>query len=138
MIKKVNHIGIAVSSLDAAMKIVKDVFGLEVTGVEEVPSQKVKVAFVPVGDTRLELLEPTAEDSPISKFLATRGEGMHHIALETDDVAGDLRKAEEAGARLIDKEPREGAHGTKVGFLHPKSTFGVLMELVEEPGEHKS
>lgn len=138
MVKKVNHIGIAVSSLDAAMKIVKDVFGLEVTGVEEVPSQKVKVAFVPVGDTRLELLEPTAEDSPISKFLATRGEGMHHIALETDDVAGDLRKAEEAGARLIDKEPREGAHGTKVGFLHPKSTFGVLMELVEEPGEHKS
>ncbi|HHY44550.1 MAG TPA: methylmalonyl-CoA epimerase [Firmicutes bacterium] len=136
MIKKVNHIGIAVNDLDATMKAVKDIFGVEVAGVEEVPSQKVKVAFVPVGDTRLEFLEPTAEDSPIAKFLASRGEGMHHIALETDDVAGDLKKAEEGGARLIDREPRPGAHGTKVGFLHPKSTFGVLMELVEEAGEH--
>jgi len=136
MIKKVNHIGIAVNDLDATMKAVKDIFGVEVAGVEEVPSQKVKVAFVPVGDTRLEFLEPTAEDSPIAKFLASRGEGMHHIALETRDVAGDLKKAEEGGARLIDREPRPGAHGTKVGFLHPKSTFGVLMELVEEAGEH--
>ena len=136
MIKKVNHIGIAVNDLDATMKAVKDIFGVEVAGVEEVPSQKVKVAFVPVGDTRLEFLEPTAEDSPIARFLASRGEGMHHIALETDDVAGDLKKAEEGGARLIDREPRPGAHGTKVGFLHPKSTFGVLMELVEEAGEH--
>ncbi|MGI6663120.1 MAG: methylmalonyl-CoA epimerase [Bacillota bacterium] len=138
MITKVNHIGIAVNDLDAAIKTVKDVFGLEVAGVEEVPSQKVKVAFVPVGDTRLEFLQPTADDSPVAKFLASRGEGMHHIALETDDILGDLKKAEEGGARLIDKEPRPGAHGTKVGFLHPKSTFGVLMELVEEAGEHRS
>jgi methylmalonyl-CoA epimerase len=136
MITKVNHIGIAVSDLGSAVKTLKDVFGLEVAGYEEVESQKVKVAFVPLGDTRLELLQPTSEDSAVAKFLSSRGEGMHHIALETDSVAADLKKAEEGGARLIDKEPRPGAHGTMVGFVHPKSTFGVLLELLEETGKH--
>ncbi|HHW26895.1 MAG TPA: methylmalonyl-CoA epimerase [Firmicutes bacterium] len=136
MITKVNHLGIAVNSLEQAAKTLKDAFGLEVTKVEEVPSQKVRVAFVPVGDTRLELLEPTSEDSPVAKFLASRGEGLHHIALETGEISQALKDAEANGVRLIDKEPREGAHGTKVGFVHPKSTFGVLFELVQEDPNH--
>ncbi|MEX0974097.1 MAG: methylmalonyl-CoA epimerase [Bacillota bacterium] len=135
MISKVDHIAIAVSDLDAALKTLKDLFGVEAAHIEEVASQKVKVGFVPLGDTRLELVQPTAEDSSTAKFIATRGEGLHHIALGTDDVAAALKKAEENGARLIDKEPRPGAHGTKVGFVHPKSTFGTLIELVEE-GKH--
>lgn len=135
MINKVDHIAIAVSDLEAALKTLKDAFGVEAAHIEEVPSQKVKVGFVPLGGTRLELVQPTAEDSSTAKFMATRGEGLHHIALGTDDVAAALKKAEEGGARLIDKEPRPGAHGTKVGFVHPKSTFGTLIELVEE-GKH--
>ena len=132
MIKKVHHIAIAVSDLDAALKTLKDCFGIEATSVEEVPSQKVKVGFVPLGDTRLELVQPTSEESTTAKFIATRGEGLHHIAFGTDDAAADLKKVETAGGRLIDKEPRPGAHGTMVGFVHPKSTFGTLIELVEE------
>lgn len=132
MISKLNHLGIAVGNLEQAAKALKDAFGLEVTSVEEVPSQKVRVAFVPVGETRLELLEPTSEDSAVAKFLSGRGEGLHHIALQTDDVAQGLKDAEANGMRLIDKEPRTGAHGTRVGFVHPKSTFGVLFELVQE------
>lgn len=127
-----DHIAIAVQDLDAALNTLKDVFGIVAAHVEEVPSQKVKVGFVPIGDTRLELVQPTAEDSATAKFIATRGEGLHHVALATDDVAAALKKAEEGGARLIDKEPRPGAHGTRVGFVHPKSTFGALIELVEE------
>lgn len=132
MIKKVDHIAIAVSDLDAALKTLKDAFGIEADHVEEVPSQKVKVGFVPVGDTRLELVQPTAEDSSTAKFIATRGEGLHHIAFGTNDAADALKTAEAGGARLIDKEPRPGAHGTKVGFVHPKSTFGTLIEVVEQ------
>jgi methylmalonyl-CoA/ethylmalonyl-CoA epimerase len=132
MITKVNHLGIAVRDLEQAAKTLKEAFGLDVSSVLEVSSQKVRVAFVPVGETRLELLEPTCEDSAVAKFLASKGEGLHHVALETTDVAKGLKDAEANGMRLIDKEPREGAHGTKVGFVHPKSTFGVLFELVQE------
>jgi methylmalonyl-CoA/ethylmalonyl-CoA epimerase len=132
VITKVDHIAIAVSDLDAALKTLKDCFGIEAEHVEEVPSQKVKVGFVPLGDTRLELVQPTAEDSSTAKFIASRGEGLHHIALGTDDVTSALKKVEESGARLIDKEPRPGAHGTRVGFVHPKSTFGAMIELVEQ------
>ncbi len=135
MINKVDHIAIAVSDLDSALKTLKECFGLEAEHVEEVPSQKVKVGFVPLGDTRLELVQPTSEDSSTAKFIATRGEGLHHIALGTEDAAAALRKAEDGGARLIDKEPRPGAHDTKVGFVHPKSTFGAMIELVQ-PGKH--
>ncbi len=135
MINKVDHIAIAVSDLDAALKTLKEAFGVGADHMEEVASQKVKVGFVPLGGTRLELVQPTAEDSATAKFIATRGEGLHHIALGTDDVAAALKKAEESGARLIDKEPRPGAHGTKVGFVHPKSTFGTMIELVEQ-GKH--
>jgi len=133
MIKRVDHIAIAVSDLDAALKTLKDLFGVEAVHIEEIPAQKVRVGFVPIGDTKLELVQPTSEDAGTAKFIATRGEGLHHIALGTDDVAGSLKKAEEGGARLIDKEPRPGAHGARVGFVHPKSTFGVMIELVEGP-----
>lgn len=135
MIEKVHHIGIAVQDLDAALRVLKEVFGVEAANVEEIPSLKVKVGFVPIGDTQLELVQPTALDSTTAKFIATRGEGLHHIALGTCDVTAALKKAEEGGAKLIDKEPRPGAHGTRIGFLHPKSTFGTLIELVEE-GKH--
>ncbi|MGI6631931.1 MAG: methylmalonyl-CoA epimerase [Bacillota bacterium] len=136
MITKINHIGIAVNDLDSALKVLKDTFGVEAEGIEEVESQKVRVGFVPLGDTRIELLQPTSDDSAVAKFLAARGEGMHHIALQADDAAAALKKAEEGGARLIDKEPRPGAHGTMVGFIHPKSTFSTLIEVVQESEKH--
>jgi len=132
MLKRVHHLGIAVKNLEQAVKTLKDAFGLEAVSVEEVPSQKVRVAFLPVGESRLELLEPTSEESTIAKFLAKRGEGFHHVAFETDEIEGAWKDAEKQGLRLIDKVPRSGAHGTKVGFIHPKSTFGVLIELVQE------
>jgi len=132
MYKKIHHLGIAVNDLEKAASVLKDAFNLEVSGVEEVPSQQVKVAFVPIGETRLELLQPTSEDSAVAKFLAKRGEGFHHVAFETDAIEDALKLAENQGLRLIDKEPRPGAHGTKVAFIHPKSTFGVLIELVQE------
>jgi len=135
VINKVDHIAIAVSDLDAALKTLKDAFGIEATHVEEVPSQKVKVGFIPLGYTRIELVQPTSEDSATAKFIASKGEGLHHIALGTTDVAASLKKAGDAGIRLIDVEPKPGAHGTRVGFVHPKSTFGTLIELVEE-GKH--
>ncbi|HHW17684.1 MAG TPA: methylmalonyl-CoA epimerase [Firmicutes bacterium] len=132
MLKRIHHLGIAVKDLELAKKTLEDALGLVTSAVEEVPTQKVRVAFVPVGESRLELLEPTQEDSTVQKFLETRGEGFHHIAFETDDLEADLKKAESHGLRLIDKEPRPGAHGTKVAFIHPKSTFGLLIELVQE------
>ncbi len=132
MISKIDHLGIAVKDLDAAIKTLEEGFGLKASGREVVESQKVTVAFIPVGESRLELLEPTSDDSAIAKFLASRGEGLHHVALHTDDVAEALKGAEAKGLRLIDKGPRPGAHGTKVGFVHPKSTNGVLFELVQE------
>ena len=132
MITKINHLGIAVKDLDSAVNLLKSAFNLEVTGIEEVASQKAKVAFLPIGESRLELLEPTSEDGAVAKFLAKRGEGFHHVALETDCIEEALKLAESQGLRLIDKEPRPGAHGTKVAFIHPKSTLGVLVELVEK------
>lgn len=132
MLKKIHHLGIAVNDLERAANALKEAFDLEIAGIEEVPSQQVKVAFLPVGESRLELLEPTSEESAIGKFLAKRGEGFHHVAFETDSIEEALKLAESKGLRLIDKEPRPGAHGTRVAFIHPKSTFGVLIELVQE------
>ena len=105
---------------------------MELEGIEEVASQKVRVAFLPMGEVRIELLEPTSDDSPIAKFIAKRGEGIHHIAFGTDDVEEELKSVSEKEIRLIDKVPRSGAHGAKIAFLHPKSTLGVLMELCQE------
>lgn len=125
----IEHIGIAVNSLDQSIPFYENVLGLECYAIEEVTDQKVKTAFFKVGDTKIELLEPTDDESPIAKFIAKKGEGMHHIAYATEDVGRALKEAEERGLRLIDKEPRRGAEGMQIGFLHPKSTNGVLTEF---------
>jgi methylmalonyl-CoA/ethylmalonyl-CoA epimerase len=129
MLKKIDHLGIAVKSLDEAIPFYEKVFGLECEGREEVPSQKVRTAFFAVGEVHIELLEPMSDDSPIAKFLEKKGEGIHHVAYATDDLEAQLEKAVEEGCRLIDKEPRPGAGGKNIAFLHPKSTGGVLTEF---------
>lgn len=132
LIKKISHIGVAVKNLEEAKKLYEEVFGLKIEGEEVSEEQKVKIAFVPIGDTRIELLEATEPQSPIAKFIESRGEGVHHIAFETDNIETELQKFKEKGLRLIDEKPRSGAHGTKIAFIHPKSTLGVLFELCEE------
>lgn len=131
MIKYISHIGIAVKNLDEAIAIYEKL-GLQLEGIEEVPSQMVKVAFFPCGETRLELLMPTSPESPIAKFIENRGEGIQHIALAVDNVTEELNKAKENGFRLIDTQPRPGSHNSEIAFLHPKSTLGVLIELCQE------
>ncbi|MPN61467.1 hypothetical protein SDC9_209204 [bioreactor metagenome] len=131
MVKKVDHIGIAVSNLDEAVKLYSDVLGLELHGTEVVEEQKVKVAFLPVGDTEVELLESTAPDGPIAKFIEAKGQGIQHIAFRVDDIEAALAEMKEKGLRLIDEKPRYGAGGARIAFLHPKSTSGVLIELCE-------
>ncbi|HHW91685.1 MAG TPA: methylmalonyl-CoA epimerase [Firmicutes bacterium] len=130
-VSKIDHIGIAVKNLEEAVKLYRDFLQLEVTGVEEVPDQRVKVAFIPVGDSEVELLEPTTADSPVEKFIAKRGEGIHHIAFRVDNLEKALEEAKAAGIRLIDESPRPGAGGARIAFLHPKSSGGVLLELCE-------
>jgi methylmalonyl-CoA epimerase len=132
MIRKIDHLGIAVRSIDEARRFYEDVLGLSCERVEEVASQKVRTAFFTVGDVHIELLEPTAEESPIAKFLEKKGEGFHHIAYLTDDMEGQLAGAGERGCRLIHETPIEGAGGKQVAFLHPKSTFGVLTEFCQQ------
>ncbi len=131
MVNKVDHIGIAVSNLDEAIKLYSDVLGLELHGTEEVSEQKVKVAFLPVGDTEVELLESTSPDGPIAKFIEAKGQGIQHIAFRVDDIEAALAEMKEKGLRLIDEKPRYGAGGARIAFLHPKSTNGVLIELCE-------
>ncbi len=134
MIKNVSHIGIAVRDLDEGIAFYEKL-GLKLEGTEVVESQMVKVAFFPCGDTRIELLMPTSPESPIAKFLEKRGEGIHHIALGVDNVPAELEKAQENGIRLIDTEPRPGAHNAQIAFLHPQSTMGVLIEFCQD-AEH--
>ncbi len=134
MIKKVDHIGIAVKNLEEAIKIWEGL-GLKTDEVEEVPDQKVRTAIIHVGESRIELLEPTAEDSPIAKFIAKRGEGIHHIALGVENLEEHLIKLKEASYRLIDEKPRRGAGGAKIAFVHPKAVTGVLLELCERKTE---
>ena len=129
MINHIDHLGIAVRSLDETVPIYEKALGLRCEHREEVPSQKVRTAFFDVGGVHLELLEPTSPESPIAKFLVDRGEGVHHIAFRTDDITGQLAQAAGAGVRLIHEKPFEGAAGKLVAFLHPKSTHGVLTEL---------
>jgi methylmalonyl-CoA/ethylmalonyl-CoA epimerase len=129
MIKQIDHLGIAVRSLDETIPVYEKALGLRCEHREEVPSQKVRTAFFDVGGVHLELLEPTAPDSPIAKFLAERGEGIHHLAFRSDDIVGQLAQAAGAGIRLINDKPVEGAAGKLVAFLHPKSTHGVLTEI---------
>ena len=132
MVKKIDHIGIAVRSIDEARGYYEKVLGLICEGIEVVESQKVRIAFLPVGETRVELLEGTSEESPITKFVAKRGEGINHLCFEVPDIQKALDALKEKGFRLINENPVPGAHGTKVAFLHPKSASGVLMELVEK------
>jgi methylmalonyl-CoA/ethylmalonyl-CoA epimerase len=130
---KIDHIGIATNGIDDAARFYLDSLGLQIEYVEEVAAQKVRVAMLPLGESRVELLEPTSEDSPISKFLAKRGPGIHHIAVRVEDIRASLAELKGKGARLIDEEPRTGAGGCLVAFIHPSSTGGVLLELVEHP-----
>ncbi|MCA1756524.1 MAG: methylmalonyl-CoA epimerase [Bacteroidales bacterium] len=127
----IEHIGIAVKSLDEAVPFYEKVFGLKCYNIENVADQKVKTAFFRVGQTKIELLESTDPEGPIGKFIEKRGEGVHHIAFAVSDIAERLKEAEAAGVRLIDSCSRKGAEGLDIAFLHPKSTFGVLTELCE-------
>lgn len=129
---KIDHLGIATKDLSEALRFWEGALGLENVHAETVEDQKVRVAMLPIGDTRIELLEATSDDSPISKFVEKRGGGLHHIAVLVEDIYGALAKLKESGSRLIDEEPRIGAGGCLVAFVHPSSTGGVLLELVQE------
>ena len=131
MVKSVDHIGIAVADLEEALKLYTETFGLELQGTEVVEEQKVKVAFLPIGDTEIELLESTDPEGPIAKFIEKRGQGIQHIALRVDDIDAALDKMRAVGIRLFDEKPRYGAGGARIAFLHPKATGGVLIELCE-------
>jgi len=129
---KIDHIGIATRGIQDAMSFYRDALGLDVIETEEVAEQKVRVAMLPIGESGIELLEATSEDSPISRFLEKRGPGIHHIAVRVDDIRVALANLKQKGVRLIDEEPRKGAGGCLVAFVHPSSTGGVLLELVQK------
>ena len=128
---KIDHIGIAVRSLADAVKVYETTLGLKVSGYETVEDQGVNLAMIPLGDSRIELLEPLHAQSPVEKFMSKRGEGIHHIAVAVDDIEEALARFKASGARLIDEVPRRGAHNSRIAFIHPSSTNGVLLELVE-------
>lgn len=130
-LKKVDHLGIAVSSLEESLKFYEGVLGLKCQGSEVVEEQKVKTAFLPIGDTEVELLESTAEDGPIAKFIASRGEGFQHIAYRVENIEEAILELKDKGIRMIDEKPRYGAGGAKIAFIHPKSTGGLLIELCQ-------
>jgi methylmalonyl-CoA/ethylmalonyl-CoA epimerase len=128
---KIDHIGVAVKSLAESVKVYEDALGLQVSGYDQVDEQGVRVAMLNIGESRIELLEPTGAGSPIDKFMAKRGEGIHHIAVTVDDIEATLARLKAAGVRLVDDTPRRGAHNTRIAFIHPSSTHGVLLELVQ-------
>jgi len=128
---KVDHIGIATPTIDEALGLWRDALGLQVDSVEEVVDQGVRVAMLPIGETHIELLEPLSQDSPVGKFLQKRGPGIHHVAVRVTDIRASLAQLKEKGTRLIDETPRTGAGGCLVAFVHPSSTNGVLLELVQ-------
>lgn len=131
MITQIDHIAIAVNDIQEASKFFTQVLGLEVSPPEDVVEQKTRVAFIEVGEVRVELVQPMSDDSPVQKFLDKKGQGIHHLALRTDDVEGDLESMTDKGVRLIDKEPKRGAHDSRIAFVHPKSSQGVLLELCQ-------
>ncbi len=133
MQKEMNHIGIAVRSISKALPLYEGIFGMVNEGEEIVESQGVKVVFLSAGNTRVELLEPLHEKSAVAKFIEKRGEGIHHIALEVDDIKERINELKNNGLQMIDEEPRPGAHHTQVAFIHPKSVQGVLVEILEKP-----
>jgi len=131
MIEKIDHIGIAVRSIENTSELFSNILGLKVAGEEIVEEQKVKIAFLPLGDSELELLESTSPEGPIAKFIEKKGEGIQHIAFRVDNIEKALEKLKKEGVRLIDEKPRYGAGGAKIAFLHPKGTNGILIELSE-------
>src|SRR5215471_18406425 len=135
-VKSLNHVGIAVRSIDAQRPFYERELGAQFEHVEDVPSQKVRVAFFRVGDVRLELLEPTDPTSTVQSFLDKRGEGLHHLAFTVEDIKTRIAELKQSGLRMIDEAPRPGSHHMQIAFIHPKSTFGVLTELCE-PAEHE-
>ena len=131
MLTKINHIGIAVKSLDDSLPFYRDNLGMAFAGIEEVAEQKVRVAMLQIGESKIELLEPTSEDSPVAKFIEKNGPGIHHLAYEVADIEAAIAGLTAQGARMIDEKPRDGAHGTRIAFVHPKSSNGVLTELCQ-------
>lgn len=131
MLTKINHIGIAVKSLDETVPFYRDNLGMQFMGIEDVTEQKVRVAMLQVGESKIELLEPTSEDSPVAKFIEKNGAGIHHVAYEVADIESAIAKLLAEGIRMIDEKPRHGAHGTRIAFVHPKSSNGVLSELCQ-------
>lgn len=131
MLTKINHIGIAVKSLNDALPFYRDQLGMTFLGTEEVAEQKVKVAMLQVGESKIELLEPTSEESPVAKFIEKNGSGIHHLAYEVNDIEAAIAKLLSDGVRMVDEKPRSGAHGTRIAFVHPKSSGGVLTELCQ-------
>jgi len=131
MLHKINHIGIAVQSLEATLPFYRDILQMPFAGIEEVAEQRVRVAMLGVGESKIELLEPTDQESPIAKFLAKNGPGIHHVAYEVADIEQAIAGLLAAGARMVDEKPRNGAHGTRIAFVHPKSSNGVLTELCQ-------
>lgn len=129
-IKKIDHIAIVVENLNTALAVYRDALGMTVTDVREMPEQDVKMAFLPTGDSEIELLEPLSADSGIGKYLAKRGEGLHHVCLEVDDIDATLADLKAKGSQLIDETPKRGAYG-RIAFIHPKGAHGVLVELVQ-------
>lgn len=134
MVTKVDHIGVAVENLEESVKFYEEILGLKLHGIETVEEQKVKVAFLPIGDTEIELLEATTPDSPIAKFIEKKGQGVQHVAFRVDDIEKALEEMRRLGIKLIDEKPRYGAGGARIAFLHPKSTNGLLVELCERKG----
>jgi methylmalonyl-CoA/ethylmalonyl-CoA epimerase len=132
MIRKIQHVGIAVRSLQDAIPFYRDVLGLPFLGTEEVAEQKIRAAIFRVGESTIEVIESTAPDGPVGRFLEKNGEGIHHLCFQVTDAASALARAKGKGVRLIDETPRVGVHGMRIGFLHPKSTFGVLTEFAQE------
>ena len=132
MIKKIDHIGIAVNNLEDSLSFYEDALGLKVENIEEVAEQKVKVGFLDIGGIHFELLESTFPDGPVAKFIEKRGEGIHHIAILVDNIEKSIGFMKEKGVKLIDETPRKGAGGSKMAFVHPKSTHGILLELYEK------
>jgi methylmalonyl-CoA/ethylmalonyl-CoA epimerase len=133
MYKRINHIGVAVKNLEESMRFYRDQLGFEFKGIDEVKEQKVKVAMFKIGETNIELVQATSEDSPIAKYLEKNKEGIHHICYEVDDIVKTIEELKAKGVKLINDEPKNGAHNTKVAFIHPKSSGGVLTELCELP-----
>ncbi len=132
MIKKISHIAIAVKNIEEVRNFYEEILGLRIEKIEEIPERKVKVAFIPIGETRIELVEPMSDDSPVKKFLEERGGGIHHISFEVKEIEKEIIRLKEKGIRLTSEKPERGAEGNLVCFIHPKSTYGVLIELNEK------